>query len=98
MARAKRPVEPGDQLVMDGNRARAPASKFKGVARVGEDIACEARAHVHEMPLPDPQDSAMTQIHPTALVDKAHDESVSIGPHRRPARDDRRARPWGPIA
>ncbi len=43
-ARFKRPVEPGDQLVMDVTLERAKASifKFKGVARVGEEIACEA--------------------------------------------------------
>jgi len=43
-ARFKRPVEPGDQLVMDVSleRARAGIYKFKAVARVGEDIACEA--------------------------------------------------------
>ena len=43
-ARFKRPVEPGDQLVMDVEllRAKAGIYKFKGVARVGEDIACEA--------------------------------------------------------
>jgi 3-hydroxyacyl-[acyl-carrier-protein] dehydratase len=43
-ARFKRPVEPGDQLVMDVQleRAKAGIYKFKGVARVGEDIACEA--------------------------------------------------------
>jgi len=43
-ARFKRPVEPGDQLVMDVTleRARAGIYKFKAVARVGEDIACEA--------------------------------------------------------
>jgi 3-hydroxyacyl-[acyl-carrier-protein] dehydratase len=43
-ARFKRPVEPGDQLVMDVtlDRMKAGIFKFKGVARVGEDIACEA--------------------------------------------------------
>ncbi|MDB5873555.1 MAG: fabZ [Ramlibacter sp.] len=43
-ARFKRPVEPGDQLVMDVSleRSRAGIYKFKGVARVGDDIACEA--------------------------------------------------------
>lgn len=43
-ARFKRPVEPGDQLVMDVEilRHKAGIYKFKGVARVGEDIACEA--------------------------------------------------------
>ena len=43
-ARFKRPVEPGDQLVMDVSleRARAGIYKFKGVTRVGEEIACEA--------------------------------------------------------
>jgi 3-hydroxyacyl-[acyl-carrier-protein] dehydratase len=43
-ARFKRPVEPGDQLVMQVTleRARAGIYKFKGVAHVGEDMACEA--------------------------------------------------------
>ena len=43
-ARFKRPVEPGDQLVMDVTleRAKAGIYKFKGVTRVGEEVACEA--------------------------------------------------------
>ncbi|MEJ7929604.1 3-hydroxyacyl-ACP dehydratase FabZ [Ramlibacter sp. AN1015] len=43
-ARFKRPVEPGDQLVMDVTleRAKAGIYKFKGVARVNEEVACEA--------------------------------------------------------
>jgi len=43
-ARFKRPVEPGDQLVMDVTleRAKAGIYKFKGITRVGEEIACEA--------------------------------------------------------
>lgn len=43
-ARFKRPVEPGDQLVMDVTleRHKAGIFKFKGVTRVGGDIACEA--------------------------------------------------------
>jgi 3-hydroxyacyl-[acyl-carrier-protein] dehydratase len=43
-ARFKRPVEPGDQLVMEVTleRAKAGIYKFKGVARVGDDVACEA--------------------------------------------------------
>ncbi|MFN3610476.1 3-hydroxyacyl-ACP dehydratase FabZ [Tepidimonas sp.] len=43
-ARFKRPVEPGDQLVMDVTleRMKAGIFKFKGVARVGDEIACEA--------------------------------------------------------
>jgi 3-hydroxyacyl-[acyl-carrier-protein] dehydratase len=43
-ARFKRPVEPGDQLVLDVTleRAKAGIFKFKGTARVGEEIACEA--------------------------------------------------------
>jgi 3-hydroxyacyl-[acyl-carrier-protein] dehydratase len=43
-ARFKRPVEPGDQLVMDVELVRSKAGiyKFKGVSRVGEEIACEA--------------------------------------------------------
>lgn len=43
-ARFKRPVEPGDQLVMDVtlDRMKAGIFKFKGVARVGDDVACEA--------------------------------------------------------
>lgn len=43
-ARFKRPVEPGDQLVMDVEilRHKAGIYKFKGTARVGDEIACEA--------------------------------------------------------
>jgi len=43
-ARFKRPVEPGDQLVMDVSleRHKAGIYKFKGITRVGEEIACEA--------------------------------------------------------
>ncbi len=43
-ARFKRPVEPGDQLVMDVTleRMKAGIFKFKGVTRVGDDVACEA--------------------------------------------------------
>ncbi len=43
-ARFKRPVEPGDQLTLDITleRAKAGIFKFKGVTRVGEEVACEA--------------------------------------------------------
>ncbi|MEY2618674.1 MAG: beta-hydroxyacyl-(acyl-carrier-protein) dehydratase FabZ [Pseudomonadota bacterium] len=43
-ARFKRPVEPGDQLTLDVTleRAKAGIFKFKGVTRVGDEIACEA--------------------------------------------------------
>ena len=43
-ARFKRPVEPGDQLVMDVTleRMKAGIFKFKGVTRVGDEVACEA--------------------------------------------------------
>ncbi|HMN91899.1 MAG TPA: 3-hydroxyacyl-ACP dehydratase FabZ [Hydrogenophaga sp.] len=43
-ARFKRPVEPGDQLLMDVRleRTKAGIFKFKGVTRVGTEIACEA--------------------------------------------------------
>jgi 3-hydroxyacyl-[acyl-carrier-protein] dehydratase len=43
-ARFKRPVEPGDQLIMDVSllRTKAGIYKFKGEARVGEELACEA--------------------------------------------------------
>lgn len=43
-ARFKRPVEPGDQLLLEASidRIRAGIWKFKGVARVGEEVACEA--------------------------------------------------------
>jgi 3-hydroxyacyl-[acyl-carrier-protein] dehydratase len=43
-ARFKRPVEPGDQLVMDVtlDRMKAGIFKFKGITRVGTEIACEA--------------------------------------------------------
>jgi 3-hydroxyacyl-[acyl-carrier-protein] dehydratase len=44
-ARFKRPVEPGDQLVMDVSleRSKAGIFKFKGITRVGEETACEAQ-------------------------------------------------------
>lgn len=43
-ARFKRPVEPGDQLLLDVSllRMKSGIFKFKGVARVGDSIACEA--------------------------------------------------------
>jgi 3-hydroxyacyl-[acyl-carrier-protein] dehydratase len=43
-ARFKRPVEPGDQLVMDIelDRVRAGIYKFKGVIRVMDVVVCEA--------------------------------------------------------
>jgi len=43
-ARFKRPVEPGDQLLLDVEVLRMKASvwKFKARARVGEDVAVEA--------------------------------------------------------
>lgn len=43
-ARFKRPVEPGDQLVMDVSleRMKSGIFKFKGTARVDDHIACEA--------------------------------------------------------
>jgi 3-hydroxyacyl-[acyl-carrier-protein] dehydratase len=43
-ARFKRPVEPGDQLIMDVSleRMKAGIFKFKGTTRVGDEIACEA--------------------------------------------------------
>ena len=43
-ARFKRPVEPGDQLLLEASidRIRGGIWKFKGVARVGDEVACEA--------------------------------------------------------
>ncbi|MDB5940587.1 MAG: fabZ [Ramlibacter sp.] len=43
-ARFKRPVGPGDQLVMDVTleRSKSGIYKFKGISRVGEEVACEA--------------------------------------------------------
>ena len=43
-ARFKRPVEPGDQLVMDITMLRAKAGiyKFAGVSRVDGQVVCEA--------------------------------------------------------
>ena len=43
-ARFKRPVEPGDQLIMDVEvlRMKAGIFKFKGVTRVDDNIVCEA--------------------------------------------------------
>ncbi|MDR7148734.1 3-hydroxyacyl-[acyl-carrier-protein] dehydratase [Hydrogenophaga palleronii] len=43
-ARFKRPVEPGDQLVMEVelDRMRSGIYKFKGVIRVDGEVVCEA--------------------------------------------------------
>jgi len=43
-ARFKRPVEPGDQLVMDVTMIRSKAGiyKFSGVTRVDGNVVCEA--------------------------------------------------------
>jgi len=43
-ARFKRPVGPGDQMIMDVEllRMKSGIFKYKGVTRVGENIACEA--------------------------------------------------------
>ncbi|WP_041675232.1 3-hydroxyacyl-ACP dehydratase FabZ [Ramlibacter tataouinensis] len=43
-ARFKRPVEPGDQMLMDVTleRQKAGIFRFKGCTRVGEELACEA--------------------------------------------------------
>ena len=43
-ARFKRPVEPGDQLIMDVSldRMKSGIFKFKGTARVDGNVACEA--------------------------------------------------------
>ena len=44
-ARFKRPVEPGDQLMLEVtlDRVKAGIFKFKACAKVGEDIAAEAQ-------------------------------------------------------
>ncbi|MBH9553393.1 3-hydroxyacyl-ACP dehydratase FabZ [Inhella gelatinilytica] len=44
-ARFKRPVEPGDQLILDVtlDRAKAGIYKFTGKAYVGEELAAEAQ-------------------------------------------------------
>ena len=43
-ARFKRPVGPGDQMIMDVTllRMKAGIFKFKGITRVDDQIACEA--------------------------------------------------------
>jgi len=43
-ARFKRPVTPGDQLLIEveAGQSRRGMAKFKAVARVGEDVAAEA--------------------------------------------------------
>eukprot|EP01041_Mallomonas_annulata_P034782 gene34782-57617_t len=66
-ARFKRPVEPGDQLVMDVtlDRMKAGIFKFKGITRVGEQVACEAELMCTM------QGRFVSLIHPTTLVDPA---------------------------
>ena len=43
-ARFKRPVEPGDQLILEVelDRMKAGIFKFKAQAKVGDELACEA--------------------------------------------------------
>lgn len=43
-ARFKRPVEPGDQLLVEVefDRVKGGISKFRGKARVGDQVACES--------------------------------------------------------
>ncbi|RYX97461.1 MAG: 3-hydroxyacyl-ACP dehydratase FabZ [Comamonadaceae bacterium] len=43
-ARFKRPVEPGDQLILDVSlqRNKSGIFKFKGIARVYDNVVCEA--------------------------------------------------------
>jgi 3-hydroxyacyl-[acyl-carrier-protein] dehydratase len=43
-ARFKRPIEPGDQLIMDVEllRMKSGIFKFKGITRVDGNLACEA--------------------------------------------------------
>jgi 3-hydroxyacyl-[acyl-carrier-protein] dehydratase len=43
-ARFKRPIEPGDQLVLNVEvlRVKAGIYKYKGTVHVGEELACEA--------------------------------------------------------
>lgn len=43
-ARFKRPVQPGDQLLLNVSidRVRGGIHKFKGTALVGDEVACEA--------------------------------------------------------
>ncbi len=44
-ARFKRPVEPGDQLILEVevDRIRAGIHKFNARAKIGEELACEAQ-------------------------------------------------------
>ena len=44
-ARFKRPVEPGDQLILSItiDRVRGGIWKFNGIASVGDEVACEAQ-------------------------------------------------------
>ena len=44
-ARFKRPVEPGDQLILEVeiDRVKAGIYKYKGRALVGDEVACEAQ-------------------------------------------------------
>ena len=67
--RFKRPVEPGDQLVMDITMLRAKAGiyKFAGVSRVDGQVVCEAEL-APCAPWPECGVEAVAYI-PTALVD-----------------------------
>lgn len=86
-ARFRRPVLPGDQLVLEValERRHRPLWKMRGVATVDGQIAAEAEialAEVADGPRPDGTPAVGASIHPTAIVDpRAELEApVSIGP------------------
>jgi beta-hydroxyacyl-ACP dehydratase FabZ len=79
-ARFKRPVEPGDQLVMDVELLRPrPASTSSRECARGRGGRLRGRAHVHHAH----RWAEAMAIHPTAIVDRARRStpSVEIGPY-----------------
>ena len=95
-ARFKRPVEPGDQLVMDVELLRAQGRhlQVQGRRARGRGDRLRGRADVHHAHRGLSPKARMAQIHPTAIVDpqaaarrRRHGRAVHAD---RPAREDRR--------
>ena len=86
-ARFKRPVEPGDQLILEItiDRGRGGVRKFKGVARVCAEVACEAKLMCTRRSVIQPACAIGTRPSPRASVHVRPAKSLPL-----PGRSQRR--------
>lgn len=80
--RFRKPVLPGDQLIIEVQylKSKGPIAKMKGIAKVGDQIACEGEfmCSIVDGGLGSKQDIHKTAvIHPSAQIGK----NVKIGPY-----------------